>query len=644
MDKFIILFNKSDLARNKFSWIDENSTNDEIKEAIKNFYKKEWIDVEVEISEDMIKVNMSWISESVSQEEINWIAKLAQQWQFDRARKKLKELLEKYPTESDLYRLYWQTLSDEWKIEEAEKRLIDCLKYNPDNKWGLVMLWNIYNQLWKKDLAKKLYKRALEKDDTDIYALSNYWALCLELWDNEEAEKPLTKAFEIDKNYWITNYSLWILYFNKKEYIKAFNFTLTAWHNIDKNDPRTQSVMKMLIKICIAYDDDFLVEALYIPLKEKLEEELWKKILFKKDDWISQCAVIKIAEYYWTDEHLVLFNPKNHWYKYCIMHELTHLKMISEARKKWTNLIMTSSYEQKEELINNLKEKANYMQIWMESVINSWADSILLQVYNSPLDLLVENYLYNEYEELRPSQFLFQLWLITQWIEVSQNVELKKKVPEIIFDANVVMNSITAQQIKDLYWVDKTEEFWHNDLVRVWKKLYDKFDSRKDSLKPWDEYELVKIWAEKLWFLNYFTTEKEDLNWENIKKVDNNKPEDLQLDKVTEEAKKIWGDSAEINMAVVMYCLAAIRFFKDKTHAEISKIWYELAIRWSKGIKFWDESTYYINSIPWKEFTWYEFLSYMYVAWKILKVDADLWLDYSREYELAKQLDESNKF
>ena len=280
----------------------------------------------------------------------------------------------------------------------------------------------------------------------------------------------------------------------------------------------------------------------------------------------------------------------------------------------------------------------------MESVINSWADSILLQVYNSPLDLLVENYLYNEYEELRPSQFLFQLWLITQWIEVSQNVELKKKVPEIIFDANVVMNSITAQQIKDLYWVDKTEEFWHNDLVRVWKKLYDKFDSRKDSLKPWDEYELVKIWAEKLWFLNYFTTEKEDLNWENIKKVDNNKPEDLQLDKVTEEAKKIWGDSAEINMAVVMYCLAAIRFFKDKTHAEISKIWYELAIRWSKGIKFWDESTYYINSIPWKEFTWYEFLSYMYVAWKILKVDADLWLDYSREYELAKQLDESNKF
>ena len=68
-------------------------------------------------------------------------------------------------------------------------------------------------------------------------------------------------------------------------------------------------------------------------------------------------------------------------------------------------------------------------------------------------------------------------------------------------------------------------------------------------------------------------------------------------------------------------------------------IWYELAMRWSQWIQYWEDSKYYIDSIPWKEFSWYEFLSYMYVAWKILKPEADLWLDYSREYELAKQLD-----
>ena len=92
-------------------------------------------------------------------------------------------------------------------------------------------------------------------------------------------------------------------------------------------------------------------------------------------------------------------------------------------------------------------------------------------------------------------------------------------------------------------------------------------------------------------------------------------------------------------MAVVMYCLAAIRFFRTKTQKEIQFIAYELAMRWNQWIKYWEDAKYHIDSIPWKEFSWYEFLSYMYVAWQILKPEADLWLDYSREYELAKQLD-----
>ena len=206
MNNFIIFFSKSDLARNKFSNIDENSSNEEIISELKKYYGKDWIDVDVKTENDTITIQFKWEIKGADSYEIDGIAKLAQQWQFERARKKLKELLDKYPWESDLYRLYWQTLSDEWKVEEAEKRLIDCLKYNPDNKWWLVMLWNIYNQLWKKDLAKKLYKRALEKDDSDIYALSNYWALCLEMWDNEDAEDVLLKAYEINKEYWITNY------------------------------------------------------------------------------------------------------------------------------------------------------------------------------------------------------------------------------------------------------------------------------------------------------------------------------------------------------------------------------------------------------------------------------------------------------
>lgn len=633
-----IIFLKSDLAWNRFSNIDENSSDEEIINAIKEFYSHEWSEVEVTIENGIITIHFESKQWYASQEEIHWIARLAQQQEFDRARKKLWELLENYPNDSELYRLYGQTLSDEWKLDEAEKWLIDCLKYNPENAWWLVMLWNIYNQQWKKDLAKILYKRALDKNDQDIYALSNYWSLCLELRDLKEAREVLEKALKIDSDNWITNYTLWAVEYNENNYLVAFDLVLKARKNIDKRDSRIQSIFKLLINISNAQDENLLIETLYIPFKEKLEKELWKKIIFRQDDWIKSIARVKIAEYYWTDEHIVLFNPKNFGYKYSIMHELTHLKMISEARKLWKNKIITSSYEKKEKLVESMQNNATYMQKSFENHFESYATEILQQVYNSPLDLCVENYLYNTYKELRPSQLLFQMQLIMSAIDVANNQDLKVRVPEIIYDSNITMNSILAQQIKDLYWIDKISEFGHNDLVRLWKKLYDKFDSQKDSMQPWDEYDLVELWADKLWFWWYYDIEieGEDLEkWTHVK----DDSQKYSVDEIQAEVERLEPDSSEINMAVVMYCLAAIRFFRNKTKREIEMIWYELAMRWSQWIQYWEDSKYHIDSIPWKEFSWYEFLSYMYVAWKILKPEADLWLDYSREYELAKQLD-----
>ena len=635
-----IIFLKSDLAWNRFSNIDENSSDEEIIKAISEYYSHEWSEIEVNIENDVITIHIESKQWYASQEEIHSVARLAQQWEFDRCRKKLTELLEEYPDDSELYRLYGQTLSDEWRLDEAEKRLIDCLKHNPENVWWLVMLWNIYNSKWDKELAKTLYKRAIDKNDSDIYALSNYWSLCLELWDLKESRRVLEKSLELDENNRTANYTLWAVEFEEKNYLKAFNLALKAWVNVDKRDSRTKSIFKLLVKIANAQDENLLIEALYIPFKEELEKELWKKIIFRQDDWIKSVARVKIAEYYWTDEHIVLFNPKNFGYKYSIMHELTHLKMISEARKLWKNKLITSSYEKKEKLVEKMISEATYMQKSFENHFESYATDILQQVYNSPLDLCVENYLYNNYKELRPSQFLFQMQLIMSAIEVANNQDLKVRVPEIIYDSNITMNSILARQIKDLYWVDKTPDFGHNDLVRTGKKLYDKFDSQKDSMQPWDEYELVRIWADKLWFLEYFDFENEDLSkdmksWVRV----NDDSEEYDVDKIQAEVERLEPDSSEINMAVVMYCLAAIRFFRNKTKREIEMIWYELAMRWSNWIKYWEDSKYHIDSIPWKEFSWYEFLSYMYVAWQILKPEADLWLDYSREYELAKQLD-----
>ena len=136
-----IIFFKSDLAWNRFSNIDENSSDEEIIKAITEYYSHEWSEVEVKIENNMIIIHVeskNWITPP---EEIQWIARLAQQWQYDRARKKLKELLEKYPNDSELYRLYGQTLSDEWNLDESINIILSskwnthCYKLNIQPSW-----------------------------------------------------------------------------------------------------------------------------------------------------------------------------------------------------------------------------------------------------------------------------------------------------------------------------------------------------------------------------------------------------------------------------------------------------------------------------------------------------------------------------
>ena len=53
-----IIFLKSDLAWNRFSNIDENSSDEEIINAIKEFYSHEWSEVEVTIENGIITIHL----------------------------------------------------------------------------------------------------------------------------------------------------------------------------------------------------------------------------------------------------------------------------------------------------------------------------------------------------------------------------------------------------------------------------------------------------------------------------------------------------------------------------------------------------------------------------------------------------------
>lgn len=145
--------------------------------------------------------------------------------------------------------------------------------------------------------------------------------------------------------------------------------------------------------------------------------------------------------------------------------------------------------------------------------------------------------------------------------------------------------------------------------------FYLDFVSLRDVYEVGDEYDLVYDWALDLNQEKYFTLVNEDTYYE---KSDLNK----LLDKIEddpfgvdddellyqEQKTKEFKESAAklgLNMAVIMYMVEALNFFKDKSKEVIKEIAFEIAMQGSMGYDP-NKDGYQISKIPNKSFSGYQ--------------------------------------
>lgn len=92
---------------------------------------------------------------------------------------------------------------------------------------------------------------------------------------------------------------------------------------------------------------------------------------------------------------------------------------------------------------------------------------------------------------------------------------------------------------------------------------------------------------------------------------------------------------------VMMYCLGALERFQDMADGEVEAIGGEIAILGMKGLDINDpDQKYTLESLP-GNFSGLHLLSLMYVAFKRVRPDADVGVDFSGEYAKARALHEA---
>ncbi|RZJ93906.1 MAG: tetratricopeptide repeat protein [Hymenobacter sp.] len=631
----------------------------------------------VTIDGDVVTVQVDTKAINSQQGEYNKILQLCEKRQFAQALPRLRNLIEQNPTVSEYHRVLGQVLSETGDQEGAINALVDALRWEPRNSYALIMLGNIYAR-HERDLntANKYYDQALAVKPDDFITINNIGGTLMQLGRAKEAERYFEIALELQPNYPNTLYALAMVREKEQDFTAAFDFALKALRNASTGDPIRKASLNLVQQVAQQHSRSARAHELADAYQDQLEAASGKEIRVEADEQIPTAAKLEVAENYSRRYHQVLFKPSYPAVDHLVMHEMVHLDFIVQARAEGNNQLFTATQAAKQTFIKaaypQLKklEKAGYSDNNIAGFVDSIHAGMMRQLYNAPIDLFIEDHLYRQYERLRPTQFLSLYKLLLEYVEAARNKQVATYSPPAVHRANTVLNLVAALHFKDLFGYDLTRDFNASQVdMKEAQRMWKEYQDYRTDRQPGEEYELVQNWGRDLGMAAYFElrdeasvrsdiaagraqTERDaDANLtaepngeqtpeellEAIERdplnLDGPEPADARKEPVS------YGDSPAGQMAVMFYCLDAIKYLDGKSRDKVQEVAFEIGMLGRSGINPDDRTRKFnLASVPGKTFTSLQMLAWMYTSFRELDSSLDTGLDFGKEFEMARTM------
>lgn len=612
--------------------------------------KKDWVIIDIDIP-----------AIEAEEKDYNKTVSLCEKGKYSEAKPILNKLLEKNPTNSEYHRIMGQILSDEGQQDEAIDHLIDALRWDSKNNWALLMLGNIFAK-FKNDIetAMKYYDQALLVNPDDHITINNIGANLMQQGNLKEAKKYFSKAIKINNKYPNTHFALGMIAEMENDLSAAFVSTSQALKLSNRKDELYKNAVNQLFEISKRIAKTDTGRKIFSEYLVKLEFEGGTEIAIEEDNSIPTAAKFELAENYNRAKHVVKYKPDKLAVEHLVMHELVHLNLVIEARKGGFNQLFVSTDYHKRLFIESLNptikrlKKDKYPEKSIAEYCSGLFEGLNRQVYNTPIDLFIENFLFSEFKELQPLQLLSLYGLINEGIQAVTEKKIVTLSPPDVLSRSKILNLVSALQFRDLFGIDLTGSFkaTRMEMNRA-EQFYNEFKEYKDDREPGEEYELVQHWAEDLKLDKYFELQEEtryrkNKNTDSIVEslendplgVDEPDPEKERQMKKFQESQKELGT----NMAVMWFMVDALEYFEGMPHEKIKQIAFDIALQGTQGYSP-DKKDYIMNSIPEKTFSGYHILAYYYVSWALAVPEmlSELQLPYDEEYKQAKAFHQMNK-
>lgn len=628
---------------------------DQLKIFLESYYSQNGIKPEISITDTLVTITIDIPKISAQENDFRRLTKLCESGKFGEAKPLVVQLIKNDPTNSEYYRIYGQILSDQGDNEEAINQLIDALCWDPNNKWALIMMANIFARN-KNDIqtAIKYYDQAIKVDPNNNIAINNIGAILMEKSEFAEAKKYFNKALQIDSTYPNTYYGLSLIYQEEGNLTQAFKEALLALKYSGNGTQMYKNALSQALTLSQEQIKLTDVESLVKGYAAKLEVEGNTEIEIQLDETIPTVAKLEIAENYNRDKHIIKYKPGKPGSQHLIMHELVHLDLVFKARAERTNKLYTSTQETKRKFLKFYEKdieklyKKGISEANISNFMSDMFDGLNRQVFNTPIDLFIEDYLYNEFPQLRPFQFISLYLINKEGVEAVTTTKGLELIPVQILRTSKIYNIINSLHFQTLFSVDFVKDLKATQLeLSQAKDMYEEYLEYRNDRGAGEEYELVQNWGNDLKMSPYFEIVDEDdyrrRSRDVLGRLDEieSDPYNLRYDPYREAQMKQFIEThsnQEINMAVTMYMVGALENYYSKSPSEIQPVAFEIAQIGITGISP-EGKNYKVSFFPKANFTGYQLLAFYYVTWKLYnpEMHRKLGLPFDKEYELAFQ-------
>ena len=574
-------------------------------------------------------------------------AKRAAEGNYSKAIGIFKRVLELQPSFHRARRDLAMAYMEIGDVENATNHLMEVLLLDSGDAWSWVVLANLYIRD-KSDLktGEDFLRRALLIKPDDAWALNSLAVVCQKRGKMEEAITLFEKAIQANPDFANPYYGEAVLFEAAHQPEKALGLLRELFARARMQDARSQPVFdgarQLLVKLQTDLASQSQSEAFRCIQNYKAEMEALSgfPIRIEEGDFEDKVgARMQMAWKHGRDYHLI---TTRRGYSSVLLshleaHELTHLKMESEARSVGKNLFFATTAKTRETAIRSVADdirrwqREGYPEDSITKVTLSMIGGLCGFLFNCPLDMLIERYLTNIFPPLRSAQFLSVRVMALEAWQTNNNTEVRRLTPKKIMRASLALNGAYCMFLDELFQGASAfaAPYRGLDTFELSQRLYKHWSELTQNLGAGDEYRLVDEFADMTGLRDWYEW-KPDAGDHDVtvqphhpRREGTTNPELLR----------------EKHSAAVFYFISALERYDTLPDEKVREIAFEIAIIGQNGLDYADaEAKYTLRSIPGKNFSGLQLMCLMYAGFKHIAPELDQGLDLHEPYLTALEL------